>query len=92
MTKNQFREFILNSNINSVIIISYPDYNGGRQLQVYINKDEYDIELKDFEYIEYEGKDKNQIVKDRNHKFFEHFEPQYEQAYDIEHSLQELLS
>lgn len=91
MTKNQFREFILNRNISSVVVISCPDYNGGRQLKVYINKDKYDIELDDFEYVEYEANDKNTIVKDRKCKFSEKFESQYEYPYEIEYTLEKLL-
>ena len=52
ITKNKMRDFILSHGINNAIIVSSPDYKGGRDYNIILNTNEEDITLGDFEYIE----------------------------------------
>lgn len=53
MNKKEFMDLLLCAAIQSVTIVSVPDYNGGRQMAVFFNEDE--VKLGDFEYIEFSG-------------------------------------
>lgn len=52
MTRKEMRDFILSHGINNAIIVSSPDYKGGRYYNIILNTNEEDITLCDFEYIE----------------------------------------
>lgn len=88
MKKKDFMELLLCAAIQSVTIVSVPDYNGGRQMTVLFNEDE--VELGDFEYVEFSG-DATEVLRNRSKVFTEHFEPFHEPSYDVEYTLQELV-
>lgn len=90
MEKKEFMEKLLSGGVTSVAIISYPDYNGGRECGVTFNTTLEDIKLDDFEYIEYFG-DATEVVRDRFKVFTDHFEPRYESPIDIDHELWQLV-
>lgn len=88
MTKKDFISTLLGAAIAQVTIISTPDYKGGRELCVLFNEDE--VELGDFEYIEFEG-DATEVVRRRSMVFSEHYEPFHFDPYDVEYTLEELV-
>ena len=78
---------MLNNNVRNVIIVSIPDYNGGRYPTAIINK-EYATE--DFEYIEFRG-DASEVLANRHKIFEEHREPFHETPRDYCQTLEELI-
>jgi type 1 glutamine amidotransferase len=67
ITKNNFRNYIVDNGITGAVIVSYPDWNGGRDYECIINADEDELRegLSDFEYIEGVYSSEN-LVKHRN--------------------------
>ena len=62
MTKNDFREELLNCGFSYLYIVSFPDFNdGGRDICVCVDEPE----LGNFEYIEWEG-DLTEALRDRH--------------------------
>ena len=62
MTKNDFREELLNCGFSYLYIVSFPDSNdGGRDICVCVDEPE----LGNFEYIEWEG-DLTEALRDRH--------------------------
>ena len=92
MEKKKFRELLLAKEIKSVIILSYPDWNGGRQCGIMFNTslEEVRDDLSDYEYIEWWG-DATEVLRHRKMVFYDHFEPFHEEAYDVERTLEELI-
>jgi hypothetical protein len=91
-TKKEFREFLLANKVKTITVLSYPDWNGGRQCGVLFNKTEEEVydDLPDFTYVEWWG-DATEVLRHRKMKFFDHFEPFHEGAYDIEKTLEEMI-
>ena len=89
-TKRDFIETLLRNGVKVVSVVSSPDYNGGRQNKVvFADIDPY-TDLDNFEYLEYSG-DVTDVVRKRNEIFLDHYEPRYEEAYDVEVTLQKLV-
>jgi hypothetical protein len=54
ITKNDFRNYLVDNGITSAVLVSCPDWKGGRDYICFLNADEDEIRkgLRDFEYIE----------------------------------------
>lgn len=89
-TKSQLRDAMLDAGITTVVVISYPDWNGGREHDVKFNTQSEKIKREAFEYIEFEG-DVTKALRHRNDIFVDHFEPRYETPVDIEMLLEDLI-
>lgn len=90
MTKMQFIDCLLINGIEYLTVISIPDWNGGYRHVGLINQHVDYEELRDFEYIVWEG-DASQIVKSRKTTFLDHYEPFHEEAYDDSISIEEMI-
>lgn len=87
MDINKFKQIMKKEEIAQVIIVSVPDYKGGRRLWTCFNQPG---ELEEFEYIEYD-QPIEKVIEDLNQTFSEHFEPFHEEAYDVEYTLEALI-
>lgn len=67
ITKKCFRDFLVDNCITGAVMVSYPDWNGGRDYKCLFNADENEIRegLGDFEYIE-EVFTSEDLIKYRN--------------------------
>lgn len=87
MEINRFKQIMEIEEIVQVIIVSVPDYRGGRHLWTCFNQPG---ELEEFEYVEYD-QPIEKVIEDLNQTFSEHHEPFHEEAYDVEYTLEELI-
>lgn len=67
LTKKHFRNYIVDNCITGAVMVSYPDWNGGRNYKCILNADDDEIRecLRDFEYIE-EVFTSEDLIKYRN--------------------------
>lgn len=67
ITKNFFRNYLVDNGITSAVLISSPDWNGGRDYKCILNGDAYELRegLREFEYVE-EVFTSEYLIKHRN--------------------------
>lgn len=95
MTKSEVRELILSDKRfggKKFVVISYPDYNGGRTVGMSLmDMDEDPCEtLGDFQYLEWEG-DATDLLRNLKKSFWNYQEPRYEDPVEWESSMYELF-
>lgn len=73
-----------------VVVISYPDYCGGRQHTAAVYPDVDSVVLGDFECVEAQYDNVDKALKSGD-VFINHYEPLNEEAYDVEITIEELI-
>lgn len=86
MTKNEFREELLNCGFSYLYVVSFPDFKGGRDIGICVDEPQ----LGDFEYIEWEG-DLTEALRDRHLVFTTWDEPFHEERKEYEITLEDLI-
>ena len=87
LTKESFREALLNNGVRNVVVISIADWRGGRQNKAVLNVEpvEVVVGLDAYDYIEFSG-DATDVVSRRNKKFWD-----FTDGVEIPRSLQSLV-
>jgi hypothetical protein len=89
MRKNDIKT-IEQAMVSEITVVSVPDWNGGYYPQVR-EGNLYPSDLADYEYIEAEYKNPDDIYHHMDDKFNGHVEPYHEGTYDYTVSLRDLL-
>ena len=96
MTKKEIIEALLENGIVKIQIIRVPDWNGGHYMRgVLLKKGEpeygEDRPLGDFHYVEFSG-DISRAISHLGDKFWEHYEPRWQQPRDYYPTLRALIT